>query len=164
MPLDVGHRLGRYEVLALLGAGGMGEVYRAFDTTLRRDVAIKILRPGGDGDPRRLLREAQSAAALDHPNICTVHEVAQDVDRDYIVMQFVEGKSLAARIAQSSVPLPEAIAIAGLIAGALAEAHRRGIVHRDIKPANIMLAPGGQVKVLDFGLARTFHALTGETT
>jgi serine/threonine protein kinase len=136
----------------------MGEVYRAHDTTLNRDVAIKILQPGREGDDRsakRLLREAQSAAALDHPNICTVYEVSHADGYDFIAMQFVDGQTLADRLAAAPLSPADALAIAAQIADALADAHRHGIVHRDIKPANIMLTAGGRVKVLDFGLAKS---------
>jgi eukaryotic-like serine/threonine-protein kinase len=154
--IPAGHRLGAYRILSPLGAGGMGEVYLAEDTRLHRRVALKLLPPRAAEDERshkRLLREAQAAAALDHPNICTVYDVGEAEGHSFIAMQYVEGETLAARLRQP-LDLDVALAIAVQVAAALAEAHRHGIIHRDIKPQNIMLSGGGQVKVLDFGLAR----------
>jgi serine/threonine-protein kinase len=147
----LGSRLGPYRVEAPLGAGGMGMVYRAVDTRLGRQVAIKI--PKTSFDPR-FEREARSIAALNHPNICTVH----DVSRNYLVMELVEGPTLAARIAAEPVPFAEAMAIARQIADALDTAHQAGIVHRDLKPGNIKIKPDGSIKILDFGLACVHHA------
>jgi serine/threonine protein kinase len=147
MSLAAGELLGPYEITAKIGAGGMGEVYRARDTRLRRGVAIKFLRERfGD----RFEREARSIAALNHPNICTLH----DVGPNYLVMELVEGPTLADRIRKGLLPLEEALAIARQIADALEAAHEKGIVHRDLKPANIKIKPDGTVKVLDFGLAK----------
>jgi tetratricopeptide (TPR) repeat protein len=152
----VGRRLGRYQIQELLGAGGMGAVYRARDTSLGRDVAIKVPAATTDDEiaGRQLMHEARAAAALDHPNICTIHEVAEADRRWFIVMQHVEGETVAARMAKRRLSSQQVVAVATEVAGALAYAHRRGIVHRDIKPQNIMLTSTEHVKVLDFGLAR----------
>ena len=154
----LGRQFSNYQLIGRLGAGGMGEVYRARDLRLNRDVAIKVLAQAADGDEqaaRRLMREARAAAALDHPNICTVYEVGEVDGHPYIAMQLVQGESLAARLARGSLALDEAVALGRQIVAALAEAHRRGVVHRDVKPQNIMITPDGLVKVLDFGLAET---------
>ena len=156
MGLTAGTRLGVYEVVAPIGAGGMGEVYRARDTRLNRDVALKVLPDLFASDPDRLARferEAQALAALNHPNIAHVHSVESRA----IVMELVEGPDLAERIATGPVPLGEALPIARQIADALAAAHEVGIVHRDLKPANIKVRDDGTVKVLDFGLAKAIH-------
>ena len=150
-------RLGPYEVRATLGRGGMGEVYLAEDTRLKRLVAIKILVVDSDADEhasRRLIREAQAAAALDHPNICSIYEVGEQDGRAFIVMQYVEGETLAARIQRQRLATSEILEITISVADGLAEAHARGIVHRDIKPQNIMITARGQGKILDFGLAK----------
>ncbi len=147
MSLTAGTKLGPYEILALIGAGGMGEVYRATDTRLHRDVAIKI---SAERFSERFEREARAVAALNHPNICTLH----DVGPNYLVMELVEGPTLAERIQQGPIPLEESLLIARQIAGALEEAHEKGIIHRDLKPGNIKIKPDGMVKVLDFGLAK----------
>ena len=148
---------GRYRVLSLLGAGGMGDVYLAEDAQLRRKVALKLLSPGfvGDTEPRaRFLREARLASALDHPNVCTVHEVGEDGGRLFIAMQYVEGETLRARLQRGRLREGDALDIAAQVASALASAHEAGIVHRDIKPENIMIRRDRLVKVLDFGLAK----------
>ena len=146
---------GRYELVRQLGRGGMGEVFLARDRTLGREVAIKFLAAEpGDRSWKRLLREAQSAAGLDHPNICAVHEVGEAADgRGFIVMQFVEGETLAARLARGPLPVREALALCAQVADALAAAHRHGVVHRDLKPQNVILTPSGRPKLVDFGLA-----------
>ena len=156
MTLAPGTKLGPYEVLSPLGAGGMGEVYRARDTRLGRDVAVKVMPPSlaGDGEARlRFQREAQAISALSHPNICALHDVGEEGGAQYLVMELIEGESLAARLERGALPFEQALRIAIEIASALGAAHRRGIVHRDLKPANVMLARSG-AKLLDFGLAR----------
>jgi Tol biopolymer transport system component len=150
-------RLGQYEIRALLGAGGMGEVYRAFDPNLNRDVAIKILPETFAADPERVARfrrEAQLLAALNHPNIAVIHDVQQDGGTLYLVLELIEGVSLADRLAHGPLPLDEALETCRQIAAALEAAHGKGILHRDLKPGNIQTTPDGRVKVLDFGLAK----------
>ena len=157
MPLAPGHRLGPYQILGTLGAGGMGEVYRARDTTLGRDVAIKVLPDVFATDPERLARltrEARALAALSHPNIAHVHGLDDTGSGRALVMELVEGEDLADRIARGPIPAAEAVPIARQIAEALEAAHEHGIVHRDLKPANIRIRHDGAVKVLDFGLAK----------
>ena len=162
MPLTSGHRLGPYEIIGALGAGGMGEVYRARDPQLNRDVAIKVLLPSVASDPERLARfrrEAQVLASLNHPNIAHIHGLqelspAAGNHAVALVMELVEGPTLADRIARGPVPLDEALPIAKQIAEALEAAHEQGIIHRDLKPANVKVRPDGTVKVLDFGLAK----------
>jgi Tol biopolymer transport system component len=152
-----GARLGPYEIEAALGAGGMGEVYRARDTRLGRIVALKVLaaRLGAvPGQRERFSREARAISSVEHSNICPLYDVGTEGGIDYIVMQFVEGETLADRIARGPVPLPQALALARQVALGLEAAHEGGIVHRDLKPANIQVARDGQVKLLDFGLAR----------
>jgi Tol biopolymer transport system component len=158
MALSPGARLGAFEIVALVGAGGMGEVYRARDTRLDRTVAIKVLNEAGLGDsnPRRIERfrqEARAVARITHPNICTLYDVAQEGATTFLVMEFVEGTTLARRLEEGRLPLAAALKIAIQIADALDHAHRQGVVHRDLKPSNIMLARD-RVKLLDFGLAK----------
>jgi serine/threonine protein kinase len=151
--------LGHYRILAPLGAGGMGEVYLATDMRLNRSVAIKILPTATNADAaaqQRMLREARMVATIDHPNVCTIYEIGTDHDRPYIAMQYIQGETLADRMRRATLSLAEIVDIGGQIAAALAEAHARGIVHRDIKPGNIMISSSGVVKVLDFGLAKSF--------
>jgi serine/threonine protein kinase/Tol biopolymer transport system component len=158
----IGQKLGSYEVLAKLGEGGMGEVYRARDRKLNRDVAIKVLSDLFAADPERIARferEAQTLASLSHPNIAHVYGVIEQPAA--LVMQLVEGEDLSHRIGRGRMPLDETVPIARQLADALETAHERGIVHRDLKPANIKLAPGGLVKVLDFGLAKAIDSPTG---
>src|SRR5262245_32684556 len=157
MAMTVGTRLGLYEIGGQLGAGGMGEVYRARDTRLQRDVAIKILPETFAGDPERLARferEAQVLAALNHPNIAQIYGIEESGSVRALVIELVEGETLADRIARGAIPLDEALPLARQIATALEVAHDQGIVHRDLKPANVKVTPAGVVKVLDFGLAK----------
>jgi TolB-like protein/Flp pilus assembly protein TadD len=152
-----GTRLGPYEIVSLLGAGGMGEVYRARDERLDRDVAIKVLPAEALGDSAarsRLLREARSVAALNHPNVCTIHEVGESQGQAYIAMELVEGKPLDLLIPSGGLPVERVLDYGLQIADAVAHAHERGIVHRDLKPSNALVTPQGRVKVLDFGLAK----------
>ena len=156
MALFFGQRLGPYEIEAPLGAGGMGEVYRCRDTRLDRLVALKVLRAREAADPhfrRRLTREAKSISQLNHPHICTLFDIGSHEDISFLVMEYLEGETLAARLARGPMPLPEVLKYAIQIADALAAAHARGITHRDLKPGNIMLVKAG-AKVLDFGLAK----------
>jgi len=164
MPLAPGTRLGPYEVQGALGAGGMGEVYRAHDTTLGRSVALKILPDLVAHDPDRRMRferEAQTLAALNHPNIAQVYGFEQSAGASALVMELVEGEDLAERISRGPIPRDEALPIARQIAQALESAHEAGIVHRDLKPANIKVKPDGTVKVLDFGLAKAVESGAG---
>ena len=157
MALAAGSKLGPYEVLSLLGAGGMGEVYRARDTRLGREVAIKVLpaeRMADENRRRRFVQEARAASALNHPNIVTIHEIESADEIDFIVMEYVPGKTLDALIPRQGMRLGEALRVAIPVADALARAHASGIIHRDIKPANVMVGDEGVVKVLDFGLAK----------
>ena len=157
MALNVGSRLGHYNVTALIGEGGMGQVYQATDTQLGREVALKILPDAFATDPDRLARfqrEAQVLASLNHPNIAAIHGIEQSGDTRALVLELVEGPTLADRIAQGPVPLDEALPIAKQIAEALEAAHEAGVIHRDLKPANIKVKEDGTVKVLDFGLAK----------
>ena len=160
MTISAGTHLGSYEVLAPIGAGGMGEVYQAHDTKLGRDVAIKVLPEAFAHDPERLSRfqrEAKMLAALNHPNIATIHGLEQSNGTSYLVMELVPGETLADRIKrEGALPIEEALRICGQIAEALEAAHEKGIVHRDLKPANVKVTPEGKVKVLDFGLAKAF--------
>jgi serine/threonine protein kinase/Tfp pilus assembly protein PilF len=154
----IGETISHYRIVQKLGRGGMGEVYLAEDQQLGRKVAVKFLpaEVATDENARqRQLREAQTAATLDHPNICAIYEVGQDRGYSFIVLQYIEGETLAARLKRQLPDLREALAIAAQVADALNEAHARGIIHRDIKPENVMLTSRGQVKVLDFGLAKT---------
>ena len=164
MSLSVGQRLGPYEILSALGAGGMGEVYRARDTKLNRDGAIKVLLPAVANDPDRLARfsrEAQVLASLNHPNIAHIYGIEDADGVKALVLELVEGEDLAQRIARGPIPLDEALPIARQIAEALEAAHEQGIIHRDLKPANIKIRPDGTVKVLDFGLAKALDGPGG---
>ena len=158
MTLGAGTRLGPYTITAELGHGGMGVVYTAQDPRLKRQVAIKLLTPDLTRDEtakQRFLQEAQAASALDHPNICNIHEINETDDGQlYLVMAYYEGETLKQRIERGTLALDEAIDIATQVGQGLAEAHGAGIVHRDIKPANLLIAKGGTVKILDFGLAK----------
>src|SRR6202162_4582577 len=160
MTLAAGTRLGSYEVVAQIGAGGMGEVYRAHDIKLARDVAIKVLPANFVNDPERLSRfqrEARMLAALNHANIATIYGLEQSGGTSYLVMELVSGETLAERVKRDgAVPIKEALAICKQIAEALEAAHEKSIIHRDLKPANVKVTPEGKVKVLDFGLAKAF--------
>jgi eukaryotic-like serine/threonine-protein kinase len=156
MSLQIGQQLGSYEITALLGKGGMGEVYKACDTRLNRTVAIKILPALVAHDPQsreRFQREARAVAALNHPHICTLHDIGSQDGIDFLVMEYLEGETLAARLAKGPLPLDHVLRYGVQIASALDKAHRAGIVHRDLKPGNIMLTKTG-AKLLDFGLAK----------
>ncbi|MBI1876251.1 MAG: serine/threonine protein kinase [Acidobacteria bacterium] len=157
MSLSAGQRLGSYEIIARVGAGGMGEVYRATDTKLDRDVAIKILNRDVAADPaalRRFEQEARAVSALNHPGIVTIHDIGESEGRFYIVMELVEGATLRGLLRTEHLPLKKALRIVAQLADALAKAHESGIVHRDLKPENVMIGPDGRAKILDFGLAK----------
>jgi aminoglycoside phosphotransferase (APT) family kinase protein len=157
MPLTRGTRLRSYEIIELIGAGGMGEVYRARDLKLKRDVAIKVLPDAFSRDEdrlRRFQREAEVLASLNHPGIAGIHELGESDDSRFLVLELIEGDTLADRIRRGRLPVPEAARIAKQIAEALEAAHAKGVVHRDLKPANIKLTHDGKVKILDFGLAK----------
>jgi serine/threonine protein kinase len=157
MLLTADSHLGPYQIIAAIGSGGMGEVYRARDTRLKRDVALKILPESFASNPERLARfqrEAEVLASLNHPNIAAIYGVEESNSTRALVMELVEGETLAERIARGPIPIDEALPIAKQIAEALETAHEQGVVHRDLKPANIKVTPSGQVKVLDFGLAK----------
>src|SRR5687768_13766653 len=157
MPLMSGTRLGAYEIVGLLGAGGMGEVYRARDSRLRREVAVKVLPGAFAADPDRLARfeqEARAAAALNHPNILAVHDLGQHDGAPFIVTELLEGMSLRDALQDGPVAARTAIAYGVAIAQGLAAAHDRGIVHRDLKPDNVFITTDGRVKILDFGVAK----------
>jgi eukaryotic-like serine/threonine-protein kinase len=157
MAIAAGTRLGSYEVVAQIGAGGMGEVYQAHDTKLGRNVAIKVLPAAFVNDPERLSRfqrEARMLAALNHPNIATIYGLEESDGVHFLIMELVPGETLAPRVKAGPVALEEALQIAVQIAEALEAAHENSIIHRDLKPANVKVTPEGRVKVLDFGLAK----------
>ena len=163
-PISAGTRLGQYEIVARLGAGGMGEVYRARDTRLGRDVAVKALSGELSSDPLRLSRfetEARSASALNHPNIVTIHEFSRSATTPFIVMELVDGRTLRDLLHTGALAVRKALGFAAQLADALAQAHEAGIVHRDLKPENVMVTRDGFVKVLDFGLAKIEHRANG---
>ena len=167
--LTAGTRLGPYEIVAQIGEGGMGQVYRATDTKLKRQVAIKILPPALAADSDRLARfqrEAEVLASLNHPNIAAIYGLEESEGITALVMELVEGDDLSQRIARGAIPLDEAVPIAKQIAEALEAAHEQKIIHRDLKPANIKVRADGTVKVLDFGLAKAMDdrsaSLSGE--
>src|SRR5688572_2240964 len=164
MPLAPGTRIGPYEVTSALGSGGMGVVYRARDTKLGRTVAIKALPELFASDPEhvaRFAREAQLLATLNHPHIGGIHGLEEDHGSRFLILEYIDGQSLAERLTAGPMPLDEALEVAVQIAGALDAAHEKGIVHRDLKPGNIMLTTAGEAKVLDFGLARASEPAAG---
>jgi serine/threonine protein kinase len=157
MDLSSSPEVSHYRILEKLGEGGMGEVYLAEDTLLDRKVALKFLSERFQEDPtarKRFLREAKSAAAIDHPYICNIFDVGDEGGRSYIVMEYVTGQTLEERLREGPLPVSQALAVSSEIAEALEEAHGKNLVHRDLKPSNIMLTPGGHAKVMDFGLAK----------
>jgi len=161
----VGKTVSHYRILEKIGQGGMGEVYLAQDTTLDRKVALKFLPEELEQDPttrKRFLREAKSAAALDHPYVCQIHEVGEVEGKSFISMEYVQGTTLKEKLTEGPLPINEALEKAAEIAEALEEAHKQGIVHRDLKPANIMLTLQGHVKVMDFGLAKQVTPVEGQ--
>src|SRR5262249_7547799 len=165
MAVNAGSRLGLYEVVSPLGAGGMGEVYRARDTRLAREVAIKVLPAELSSDPSRLRRfekEARSASGLNHPNIVTIYDIGSEGGISYIAMERVEGETLRKQLVGGPMPTKKLISVATQIAEGLAKAHEAGIVHRDLKPENVMVTRDGLVKILDFGLAKLTHIESGE--
>ncbi|HEY7408474.1 MAG TPA: serine/threonine-protein kinase, partial [Gemmatimonadaceae bacterium] len=166
MSLSPGTRLGPYEILRPIGAGGMGEVYRARHLKLHRDVAIKILPTELASDRARLARferEARTASALNHPNIVVIHDIAEHDGLTYIAMELVEGRTLRDIIAEGPLPIERATRLASQLADGLARAHDAGIIHRDIKPANVMITGDDLVKILDFGLAKPIGDAAGST-
>jgi len=167
MSVGVGTQLGSLEITALLGRGGMGEVYRARDTKLKRDVAVKILPDEFSRDADRVSRfqrEAEVLASLNHPNIAGIYDVEEASGLRYLVLELVEGETLADRIARGPIPVEEAMRIALQICEALEAAHERGIIHRDLKPANVKVTTEGEVKVLDFGLAKAMESNAANPT
>ncbi len=167
MPLPAGTSLGPYEVLSPIGAGGMGEVYRARDPRLGRDVAVKVLPEALAQDPARLSRfqqEARAASALNHPNIVTIHEIGRHGETAFIAMELVEGKTLRELTISGPMPVKRVLNVAAQVADGLAKAHSAGIVHRDLKPENVMVSKDGFVKILDFGLAKLVEPEPGEAS
>ncbi len=161
----IGKTLSHYKIIEKLGQGGMGEVYLAEDSRLDRKVALKFLSEELEQDStakKRFLREAKSAAALDHPYICHIHEVGEVEGKSFISMEYVQGETLQDKLTQGPLPLNDALEKATEVAEALEEAHKQGIVHRDLKPSNIMLTPQGHVKVMDFGLAKRVTPVEGQ--
>ena len=160
MALSSGSRLGPYEILSPLGAGGMGEVYRARDSRLGREVAVKVLPSAFSENPDRLRRfeqEARAASALNHPNILTIHDIGAHEGSPYVVSELLEGGTLRERLAGGELPARKAVDYATQIADGLAAAHEKGIVHRDLKPENLFVTKDGRLKILDFGLAKLTH-------
>src|SRR5437867_1332511 len=164
MAMVAGSRLGSYEIVSSLGAGGMGEVYRARDPRLKRDIAIKVLPADVTSSPDRLARferEATTVAGLNHPNIVVLYSIEEDGGTRFLTMELVEGRSLAALVAPGGLALAQLLDLAIPLADALVAAHGKGVVHRDLKPANVMVTREGRVKVLDFGLAKLTQVDTG---
>ena len=165
MALEPGIRLGPYEILSPLGAGGMGEVYRARDTRLGREVALKVLPESVASDAERVTRferEARRLASLNHPNIATLHAFEEQGGVGVLVMEVVEGPTLAERLKEGPLPVRDAVDYFRQVADGLSAAHRKGVVHRDLKPGNLKIAPGGRAKILDFGLATTVGPSGGD--
>src|SRR5438128_1496610 len=163
--LQPGQTLAHYRIIIKIGQGGMGEVYKAEDLKLGRDVAIKLLPPGGPADDKarqRFLREARSASALNHPNIITIHAIEEVEGLDFIVTEYIGGESLRARIERGPLELAQVLDLGSQVCEALAAAHKINLIHRDIKSANILIGPGGEVKVLDFGLAKIVQTLPSD--
>ena len=166
MALAAGARLGPYEIVAPLGAGGMGEVYRAYDLRLRREVAVKVLPAGVDADPARLRRfeqEALAAASLNHPNILSVYDIGLHEGAPYIVSELLEGETLRQALANGALPVRKALGHAIQTAHGLAAAHDKGIVHRDLKPENLFVTKASAIKILDFGLAKLVNTEPAST-
>src|SRR5262245_24511539 len=160
MSLEIGQQISSYEIKALLGRGGMGEVYRARDSKLKRDVAIKILPEEFSRDQDRISRfqrEAEVLASLNHTNIGTIYDLQEANGSRFLIMELVEGETLAERIQRGPLPVDEALQIAKSICDALEAAHEKGVIHRDLKPSNVKIMPDGKVKVLDFGLAKAME-------
>src|SRR5881296_783837 len=168
MPITIGQQLGSYEITALLGRGGMGEVYRAKDAKLKREVAIKILPEEFSRDADRVARfqrEAEALAALNHQNIAAIYDLQEANNTRFLILELVEGETLADVIERrGALPVEEALNIGSQICEALEAAHAKGVVHRDLKPANVKLTPDGKVKVLDFGLAKAIESTAVQAT
>jgi len=166
MSLVPGTRLGQYEILAVLGSGGMGQVYRGYDPRLDRMVAIKVLPPdlmASPGRRERFAREARAVAVLSHPHICALYDQGNDNGFDYLVMEYLDGESLADRLIAGPLPLAKVLQYGIEIGDALEQAHRHGLIHRDLKPANVMVTKSGAM-LLDFGLAKTCASLLESTS
>ncbi len=162
----IGQTISHYKIIEKLGEGGMGEVYRAEDTTLKREVAIKVLPEPFTEDPQRLARfkgEAQLLAQLNHPNIAAIHSFEHSDGIPFLVLEWVEGETLAERVAKGPVPVEEALEVCRQIAEGVEAAQEKGVIHRDLKPANVKVTPEGKVKILDFGLAKAFEGETPVT-
>jgi len=167
LPLAPGTRIGVYQITASIGEGGMGQVYRATDTTLSRQVAIKILPDTFASDPDRMARferEAKTLGSLNHANIAAIYGFEKSAGLSALVMELVEGEDLSQRITRGAIPLDEALPIARQLADALEAAHEQGIIHRDLKPANVKVRPDGMVKMLDFGLAKATEPTAGSSS
>src|SRR5207237_3797883 len=167
MVITIGTQLGSHEITALLGKGGMGEVYRARDTKLKREVAIKILPDEFSTDPERVSRfqrEAEVLASLNHPNIAAIHSLEEANGSRFLVLELVEGETLDDRLRRGPLPIDEALNIAEQMCEALEAAHEKGVVHRDLKPANVKITPDGKIKVLDFGLAKALEGTGASAT
>ena len=161
----LGETISHYKILEKIGQGGMGEVYRAQDTTLEREVAIKVLPAAFTHDPERLARferEAKLLASLNHPNIAAIHGLEESDGIRFLVLELVEGETLAERVAKGPLPVQEALEVCRQIAEGMEAAHEKGVIHRDLKPANVKITPEGKVKILDFGLAKAFEEETSD--